>query len=104
MNMRKILALSLFAAIPLVATVCAQADELLIDKVHKYSNADVPGRGLTMDQVEARFGAPSEKLPAVGDPPITRWVYPDYTVYFEHKWVIDSVVHVKQSQQDDSPA
>ncbi|GAB4357438.1 MAG: hypothetical protein Kow006_25250 [Gammaproteobacteria bacterium] len=44
-----------------------------------------------MEEVQARFGVPSAKLPPVGDPPITRWVYDDYTVYFEHQYVIHSV-------------
>ena len=51
-----------------------------------------PARGMTMDEVMKRFGAPSEKLPAVDQPPITRWKYPGFTVYFEAKHVIDSVV------------
>lgn len=53
--------------------------------------ADAPTRGMTMDRVEARYGAPSRKLPPVGDPPITRWEYPSYVVYFEHRHVIHSV-------------
>ncbi|GAB4302208.1 MAG: hypothetical protein Kow0096_23570 [Thiohalomonadaceae bacterium] len=52
---------------------------------------ELPVRGMSMQQVETRFGAPQEKLPAVGKPPITRWIYPDYTVYFEHQYVIHSV-------------
>ena len=53
----------------------------------------VPGRGMTMEQVEARFGAPNEKIPAVGEPPISRWVYGNYTVYFERDIVLHSVTH-----------
>ncbi len=30
----------------------------------------------------------------MGDPPITRWVYPDFTVYFEYQYVINAVSHV----------
>ena len=52
----------------------------------------VPKRGMTMNEVEKRFGAPREKIPPVGKPPITRWEYPGYTVYFEYHYVIDSVV------------
>ncbi len=51
-----------------------------------------PTRGMTMHEVAQRFGEPTEKLPAVGKPPITRWKYPRYVVYFESKYVIDSVV------------
>lgn len=53
----------------------------------------VPGRGMTMKAVEAKFGTPDKKIPAVGKPPITRWVYNNYTVYFEYNLVIDSVLH-----------
>jgi len=55
----------------------------------------MPGRGMTMDKVESTFGAPSQKYPDVGDPPITRWIYPGFTVYFEYQYVIDSVATLK---------
>lgn len=55
------------------------------------AQGEVPVRGMTKQQVEARFGAPLERIPAVGEPPISRWVYPDYTVYFEHQYVLHSV-------------
>lgn len=51
-----------------------------------------PVRGATMNTVEQNFGKPAQILPAVGDPPITRWIYPAFTVYFEHQYVIHSVV------------
>jgi len=57
------------------------------------SSRTVPGRGMTMEQVEARFGDPKTKIPAVGDPPITRWDYGSYTVYFERNIVLDTVIH-----------
>ena len=52
-----------------------------------------PTNGMTMAQVEARFGPPQKKDPAVGQPPITRWVYAKFTVYFEKNLVIHAVVH-----------
>ena len=52
-----------------------------------------PGRGTTMQQVEARFGAPAKRYPAVGKPPITRWDYPSFSVFFEYSRVVHSVVH-----------
>ncbi len=55
------------------------------------SRAGLPARGTTMSQVESRFGAPSERLAAVGQPPITRWVYPGFVVFFEHNLVIHAV-------------
>jgi hypothetical protein len=50
-----------------------------------------PTRGMSMAQVEARFGAPTEKFAAVGQPPITRWVYPAFVVYFEYSHVVHAV-------------
>jgi len=47
---------------------------------------------MTMDQVSSKFGAPTSKVPAVGNPPISRWAYPGFVVYFEHEHVIHSVV------------
>ncbi|MGD8379868.1 MAG: hypothetical protein PVJ40_10750 [Gammaproteobacteria bacterium] len=54
----------------------------------------VPERGMSMANVENIYGEPDRKFPAVGDPPITRWEYPDFIVYFEYDKVIHSVVTV----------
>lgn len=56
-------------------------------------NVQTPARGLDKSSVVARYGEPSSRKPPVGDPPISRWVYNDYTVYFEHDYVIHSVRH-----------
>jgi len=58
----------------------------------KESDVATPPRGMTMDQVATKFGAPVSKTPAVGKPPISRWEYPGFVVYFEHEHVIHSVV------------
>jgi len=52
----------------------------------------MPTNGMTMGMVEKRFGEPQKKYPPVGDPPITRWEYPGYIVYFEYDRVITSVL------------
>jgi hypothetical protein len=46
---------------------------------------------MRMTTVEARFGAPQNRHAAVGAPPITRWDYPGYAVFFEHDRVIHAV-------------
>jgi len=56
------------------------------------SDVATPTRGMTMNQVETKFGAPVTKIPAVGRPPISRWEYPGFVVYFEADHVIHSVV------------
>ena len=38
------------------------------------------------------FGLPQSKSAPVGEPPISIWRYPDYTVYFESETVIHSVL------------
>lgn len=63
----------------------------------------MPKRGLTMAAVEERFGTPVRVIPAVGDPPITRWVYQDYTVYFEHEYVIHPVKRTRQTGHSVQP-
>jgi|SRR5262252_6548296 hypothetical protein len=77
----------------------AVADTVVVnDQVQvRESHADVPKRGLTMNDVEKHFGAPVTRHPAVGgasaqQPPITRWDYSGFSVFFEHDRVIDSVV------------
>ena len=51
-----------------------------------------PTRGMDMDRVLQRFGEPAQRLAAVGEPPITRWIYDRYTVYFEGRIVLRAVV------------
>lgn len=60
------------------------------------SQVDRPKRGITMADVEKHFGAPATRHPAVGggnphQPPITRWDYNGFSVFFENDHVIDSV-------------
>ena len=58
---------------------------------YSQAQADVPSRGLTMAQIEQRYGAPTNRVPAIGQPPITRWLYPTFVVYFEYNVVIHAV-------------
>lgn len=53
---------------------------------------DTPPRGMTMKRVAAQFGRPSHKYGPVGQPPITRWDYPEYRVYFEYDHVLHAVI------------
>lgn len=71
----------------------ASADILLIEKVRERMLRDLPVNGLTMDEVESRYGTPRGRSGPVGDPPISRWTYDDYSVYFEHRLVIESVLN-----------
>ncbi len=56
-------------------------------------SATMPRAGITMAEVEKVSGAPRAKHSAVGQPPITRWDYDGYSVYFEY----DRVLHTVQN-------
>lgn len=53
---------------------------------------DLPSRGMKRDRVRERYGRPEGQAAAVGDPPISRWHYDGFTVYFEGDTVVHSVV------------
>lgn len=60
-----------------------------------FAAGELPARGMTQDAVRAKFGAPSRQVAPVGSPPISRWIYDDFTVYFEGKFSIHTVSHGK---------
>lgn len=80
------------------------ADVLLIEQVRHVEGMAVPENGQTQAEVEARFGAPRSKGSAVGDPPITRWDYEHWNVYFEYDRVLFTVLHKGEilQKQDES--
>jgi hypothetical protein len=82
----------------MLAATGAQADTLLIDgiDVDKQTADARPKPGMSMTAVESAYGTPSQRHGAVGGsvvqhPPITRWDYPSFSVYFEHDRVIHAV-------------
>ena len=105
---RSILALTaatLVAApgIALAQQATVQGDVLLIERVQE-EPGNLPSRGMSMAQVEARFGAPSDRLDPRGGqkrqwPTINRWTYPAFTVYFERSKVIDVVMTKADSNE-----
>jgi hypothetical protein len=52
---------------------------------------DFPRRGMDQEKVQSELGAPVEIKSAVGQPPITRWIYNDRVVYFERSTVLHVV-------------
>jgi hypothetical protein len=75
------------------AASAALAETIVVnDQVQlRESQIDRPKRGSTMGEVEKRFGAPVTRHPTVGQPPITRWDYSGFAVFFEHDRVIHAV-------------
>ena len=86
------------------AAGAAMAETIVVDDQVQVreSTIEKPKRGATMTQVEARFGAPVTRHDAVGAPPITRWDYPSFSVFFEHDRVIDAVATAANSASANS--
>ena len=76
----------LAAAIALLTSTNSDASDRILPE------SALPKAGMTMHSVQAKFGLPEQKLAPIGKPPISRWQYPDFTVYFEY----DHVVHTIQ--------
>ena len=96
------------ASLALAFAAPAQADRLLIERARASEAANLPARGQSMAQVEATFGAPRQKLEPRGGqraawPVIHRWVYPEFTVYFERERVVNAVLN-KAAPQELGPA
>jgi hypothetical protein len=104
----KRITLSLFLCVGAFAALPCLADTLLIERVQAEAGVNLPKRGASMAQVEAQFGAPQQKFAAVGGgssstPPITRWKYGQFTVYFENSHVVNAVLN-KASELEIGPA
>ena len=80
------------------AAPAARTETLLVDRIKVSQGMSLPHRGDAMARVVSAFGQPQSRIAAVGGasrrmPPISRWVYPGFTVYFENNHVVDAVVN-----------
>ena len=75
----------------------SHADTLQMEGINAGNDSSRPTRGMTAASVESRFGAPQAKVAPVGDPPISRWEYKDFVVFFEYDRVIHAVVKRQKS-------
>lgn len=89
--MRKTFCITLLAVLAAAGT--ARAESLIIEGLEQAqaTAGERPARGMSMAKVEAKWGTPAAKDAAVGQPPITRWEYPGFVVYFEYDHVIHAV-------------
>ncbi len=56
-----------------------------------FDQAGKPTRGMSQESVQANYGSPQSTVAAVGDPPISRWEYAEFVVFFEYDKVIHAV-------------
>ncbi len=89
--MKKVLWAALAAGTVLGAPVGAETIAVGDVLAVRESAIERPGRGQTMSSVQAKFGEPASRHAAIGEPPITRWDYADFSVFFEHDKVIHAV-------------
>lgn len=97
MSIRLLPLLASLGLAAMAAAPAAMADTLLMQRAEKEAAMALPNRGMSMSQVESRYGAPRAKLdPRGGNKPqhpvINRWEYDNFIVYFERSHVIDAVV------------
>ena len=95
---------STFTFIILLACSLAQSEDqqdfittsepMMIPLIEKEMTANfaLPVRGDNKSTVEGEFGPPFNIHKAKGNPPISRWDYEQFSVYFESGMVIHSVL------------
>lgn len=101
--MRPVHYLPLILALSLSAPLQA---EVLTLGVGEQGNSliETPRKGSSKAQVSAKYGEPLQKISAVGKPPISQWVYSDFTIYFEYDHVVHSVLKHQPAAETELPA
>jgi len=66
----------------------ASAETVNMDGGMARSDDGRPTRGMTQASVESKYGSPVSVNAPVGDPPISRWEYAGFVVFFEYDRVI----------------
>lgn len=79
-------------AFSLVLPAAAETIEIPLGQQGR-GTIDLPQRGQSQRAVLERFGLADKQHAPTGQPPITRWDYREFSVYFEYDHVIDSVLH-----------
>jgi hypothetical protein len=67
------------------------------------ADGNVPERGMNKAEVRAQFGKPGRVRPAVGQPPISRWDYDGFSVYFENDTTLHSVREQQRAPAAEAP-
>ena len=87
-------ALQLLITVGIGLTVSVGAQNLNIGSAEQSAATNPSGkpiRGMKSDQVRANFGMPQTIRNPVGNPPIIRWEYSNFVVFFEYDTVIHAV-------------
>ena len=93
---RMVLALVLGAMALTIPNGPVAADVLLIEEVRQSERMSLPANGMDKNGVRSKFGDPRQTHSPVGEPPITRWDYEGWSVYFEYDLVLFTVLQKGQ--------
>jgi hypothetical protein len=81
-------------------TLIAEEIKIPIGQQGKGEGIIVPYKSMKQSEVREAYGEPMTVHAPVGQPPITRWDYPRFSVYFEYQATIHAVIRKnKQPQQ-----
>ena len=71
-----------------------EEQEVVIPLAEKITQTEaaLPVRGQGKSKIKTLFGEPNKQHPAKGKPPIERWDYSEFSVYFESGVVIHTVI------------
>ncbi len=89
----------------MVMTLSSQAQtlEIPVGEQGDPQLTQLPQTGESRRSVLERFGLADEEHAPVGQPPITRWDYREFSVYFEYDHVVNSVRHHRPQYLKEEP-
>lgn len=95
--------ISALLCLAILAISHAQAEVLRIPISQQgAARISMPMHGDQQAQVLQQFGEPRVRHQSVGQPPISRWDYSGFSVYFEHTTVVNSV-QIHQPRNTSAP-
>lgn len=74
------------------SVAAAEVIKIPVGSQNASSSVDRPRLGMLKPAVVSHYGEPQQRHPAVGNPPIERWDYESFSVYFEYDHVVHSVM------------
>ncbi len=89
----------------MVMTLSSQAQtlEIPVGEQGDPQLTQLPQTGESRRSVLERFGLADQEHAPVGQPPITRWDYREFSVYFEYDHVVNSVRHHRPQYLKEQP-
>ena len=89
----------------MVTTLSSQAQtlEIPVGEQGDPQLTQLPQTGESRRSVLERFGLADQEHAPVGQPPITRWDYREFSVYFEYDHVVNSVRHHRPQYLKEQP-